>query len=238
MYLSIIIPAYNEAKRITSTLFAVNAYLHTQSYDYEILVLNDGSKDNTAQVVRSLQKDIPHLTLIDNKENKGKGGVVHEGMLKAQGDIRLFMDADNSTTIEHVERALPYFPEGYDVVIGSRRIPGANIVIHQPWIRDVLGSIFRMLVRSIMPLGVKDSQAGFKVFSAKAAQDIFIRQTIGGWAFDVEVLSIAKQQGYKIKEIPITWKNDDKSTVRLSGMIKMLFEVFRVRLNIRKGIYK
>jgi len=237
MRLSVIIPAYNEEKRIAKTLLAVEDYLKSQPYDYEILVVSDGSKDKTTEVVRGLEKEISNLKLIDNKENNGKGFVVKQGMLAAEGDIRLFMDADNSTAIDQVANLLPYFSQGFDVVIGSRRIKGAVIAIKQPWVRDFLGGIFRLLVRLIVPLGVKDSQAGFKAFSRKAAQVVFPKQTIFRWAFDVEILAIAKGVGFKIKEAPIVWKNDTQSHVKFGGMVKMFFEVLQIRKNLWQKMY-
>lgn len=238
MKLSVIIPAYNEEKRIATTLQSINEYLQKQSYDYEILVLVDGAKDNTAQVVRDLETNMPNARLIDNKENKGKGGVVRQGMLEATGDVRMFMDADNSTTVDHIEKFLPYFEQGYDVVIGSRRIEGSNIAVHQPFIRDFLGGVFRFIVHTIVPLGVTDSQCGFKAFSAQATEKIFPKQTIMRWAFDVEILALARKHKMKIKEMPVKWINNGESTVKLSGMIHMLLEIIQVRLNLWTGVYK
>lgn len=238
MYLSVIIPAYNEEKRIAKTLQSVDAYLKQQSYDYEILVVNDGSKDKTAEVVKGAVAYVANLRLIDNKENHGKGWVVKQGMLEAQGEIRLFTDADNSTSLDQIANFLPYFAQGYDIVLGSRRIKGAVIAAKQPWIRDFLGGIFRLIVHTIVPVGVKDSQAGFKAFSAKATEAIFPQQTIARWAFDVEILAVARKMGFKIKEVPITWINDTESHVKLSGMVKMLFEVLQVRKNLWRGLYR
>lgn len=238
MYLSVIIPAYNEEKRIEKTLLSVHGYLSQQSYEYEIIVVSDGSKDDTVGVVSSFKSQIPNLKIIDNKENHGKGWAVKQGMLEATGDFRLFMDADNSTTIEQVGGFLPYFSQDYDIVIGSRRIEGANIAAKQALIRDFLGGVFRFIVHSLVPLGVRDSQAGFKVFSRKVTEAIFIKQTIFRWAFDVEILAIARRMGFKIKESPIKWINDADSKVKIGGMTKMLFEVLRVRLNLWMGKYK
>ncbi len=238
MKLSVIIPAYNEEKRIASTLQNINEYLQKQSYQYEILVLVDGAKDNTAQVVRDLETNMPNARLIDNKENKGKGGVVRQGMLEATGDVRMFMDADNSTTVDHIEKFLPFFEEGYDIVIGSRRIKGSDIAVHQPWIRDLQGSIFRFIVHTLVPLGVTDSQCGFKAFSAQATEAIFPKQTIMRWAFDVEILALARKYKMKIKEVPVRWVNDEATTVTLSGKIRMLFEVLQIRWNLITGAYK
>lgn len=233
MYLSVIIPVYNEEKRIHGTLESVNTYLSKRAYDYEILVVNDGSQDGTAAVVNKLMPAIKNLRLVGNKENHGKGWVVRQGMLEAQGDHRLFMDADNSTTIDQIENFLPYFSEGYDIVIGSRQIEGANIAVKQPWIRDFLGGVFRLIVHILVPLGLTDSQAGFKIFSAKAAQAILPKQTLFGGSFDVEILAIARKMGFKIKEVPIKWINDtDSKFGGLKSMIKMLLELLKVRWNL------
>ncbi len=237
MHLSVIIPAYNEEKRIERTLLSVNEHLSRQPYDYEILVVNDGSKDKTVEIVNDLTGKLKGLKLINNKENHGKGWAVRQGMLSAQGDYRLFTDADNSTTVDQVEKFFPFFAQGSDIVIGSRRLKDSVIAVKQPWLRDFLGGIFRLIVHILVPLGVKDSQAGFKVFSKKAAEIIFPKQTIFRWAFDVEILAIAKKFGLKIKEVPIKWINDAESHVKLGGMVRMLFEVLRIRWNLLIGKY-
>lgn len=237
MFLSVIIPAYNEAKRISHTLRSVDQYLKNQPYDYEILVVNDGSKDQTSTVVRELGKEIACLRLVDHPDNHGKGWAVRQGMKEAQGEVRLFMDADNSTTIDQIAGFLPYFKSGFEVVIGSRRIAGAVIALKQPWLRDFLGGIFRLLVHLLVSLSVTDSQAGFKAFSRKAAEIIFPRQTINRWAFDVEILTIARRAHLAIKEAPIIWVNDLKSHVKIRGMIKMLAEILQIRWNLWKGKY-
>ncbi len=236
--LSVIIPAYNEAKRISRTLKSINAFLAHQPYEYEILVVDDGSKDNTVEVVENLSKEIKNLRVVENKENHGKGWVTKQGMLEAKGDIRLFTDADNSTTVDQVAKFLPYFDRGFHVVIGSRRIEGSVITVKQGPIRDFLGWAFRTVVHTIVPLGVTDSQCGFKAFSAKAAKALFTKQTIFRWAFDVEILSLAKKAKYKIQEVPIIWTNDEESHVKLSGEIKMLLEVMTIRWNLWTGKYK
>ena len=232
MYLSVIIPAYNEEKRIAKTLLAVDGFLRQQNYESEILVVSDGSKDKTPEVIYGLKEQIKNLRFVDEKINHGKGWAVRRGMLEAHGQIRLFMDADNSTTIDQVANFLPYFGQGYEVVIGSRRAKGAVIAVKQPWIRDFLGGVFRLVVHTLVPLEVTDSQAGFKAFSKQAAEAVFKKQTIFRWAFDVEILAIARKLGLKIKEVPIYWVNDLESHVKLSGMVKMLLEVWRVRLNL------
>jgi len=238
MFLSVIIPAYNEEKRIAKTLLAVADFLSKQNYESEILVVSDGSKDKTTEVVNGLREQIKNLKLIDERTNYGKGWAVRRGMLEAHGQIRLFMDADKSTTVDQIINFLPHFTEGDEIVIASRRAKGAVIAVKQPWIRDFLGGVFRLIVRILVPLGVTDSQAGFKVFSARAAEAIFKKQTVFRWAFDVEILAIARQLGLKIKEMPVYWVNDTESHVKISGMVRMLLEVLKVRWNLWRGKYK
>ncbi len=236
--LSVVLPAYNEEKRIEATLRDVNAYLSGQSYVSEILVIDDGSKDKTVSLVKNLALTIPRIRLVQNSENHGKGWVVKQGMLEASGDIRVFMDADNSTKINEIEKFLPYFEQGFDMVVGSRRIEGANIAVHQGLFRDFLGGVFRLIVHTLVPVGVTDSQCGFKAFTAEATNKIFPKQTIFRWAFDVEILALARRAKMKIKEAPITWVNDGESHVKFSGMINMLFEIVEIRLNLWFGKYK
>ena len=233
MYLSIIIPAYNEEKRIANTLKEIDKYLSKQSYDYEILVVNDGAKDKTAEVVKKVMPEIKNLRLIDNKKNHGKGYVVRQGILEAKGKYRIFTDADNSTSIDQIEKIWPEFEKGLEIVIGSRDIKGAVITIPQPWWRIALGNIFNLLVQIISGLwGIWDTQCGFKGFTEKAAKDIFSKCKIDRFAFDVETLVLAKKKGYKIKEIPVTWINSLESTVGFKSMVKMLLEVFQIRWNL------
>lgn len=238
IFLSVIIPAYNEEKRLPKTLGAIDEYLPRQSYGYEILVVNDGSTDKTTRVIQNLKSRIQNLRLVDNKENHGKGYVVRQGLLEAKGKYRLFSDADNSTSIDQVEKMLPELERGHDIVIGSRDIKGAVLEPPQPLHRRLLGEGFKLLRKIIVgPWDIQDTQCGFKMFSAGAVEDIFPRLKINRWAFDVEVLAVAKKLGYKIKEVPVTWINDPHSKVKLSGMVKMLFEIAQVRLNFLRGLY-
>lgn len=233
-YLSVIIPAYNEARRLPKTLTEIDKYLRKQSYDYEILVVNDGSRDKIAEAVRCLTPGVKHLRLIDNKENKGKGAVVRQGMLEAKGEFRLFTDADNSTSIDQLEKMWPEFEKGSDIVIGSRDVKGAVLNPPQPWLRNViLGEGFKLLRKIIVGLWeLGDTQCGFKCFTKKAAENIFPKCKIDRFAFDPEILVIAKKLGYKTKEIPVYWKNDPESKVKFKSMIKMLIDLFKIRWNI------
>ncbi|XOA42904.1 MAG: dolichyl-phosphate beta-glucosyltransferase [Candidatus Nealsonbacteria bacterium] len=239
IHLSVIIPAYNEEKRLHKTLREIAKYLRTQSYNWEILLVNDGSKDNTAQVVKELSYEIENLRLVDNKENHGKGYVVRQGMLTARGKYRVFTDADNSTSIDQVEKMWPEFKKGYDVVIGSRDIKGAVLSVPQTWLRRRIGDVFNLMVQVVCGLwGIWDTQCGFKGFTKKAAEDIFPKCIIDRFAFDPEILVIAKKMGYKIKEIPVTWINDPESKVKIKSMFRMGKDLFKIRLNMFKSLYE
>lgn len=237
MKLSVIIPAYNEAERITKTLFSIHEYLSIKGYDYEIIVVIDGSCDDTVSVVTSLKLKIKNLKLISNEINRGKGSVVRQGMLQAKGEYRLFMDADNSTTIDHIEKFWPY-TEKYDVIIGSRRVIGADIRQAQPWYKDILGRLGNWWIQLWTLRGIKDTQAGFKLFSATAVDSIFSKTTINRWGFDFEALAIAKARNLSIKEVPILWKDDPRTHVTTRDYLRTLFEAVKVRWNIITGHYK
>lgn len=237
-FLSVIIPVYNEEKRIHKILEAANNYFSHQSYDYEIIVVNDGSSDNTTEVVKRFKEKIKNLKLINNKKNHGKGWVVKQGMLAALGKFRLFADADNSTPIEQIEKLLPYFSNGYDVVIGSRAVKGAKIPIPQPFYKVLLGRLGNIIIQIFAVWGISDTQCGFKCFTKKAAKDIFSRQTLNRWAFDIEILAIARYLGYKIKEVPIIWINDPMSHVKFFDYFRVLIKVFLIRWNLIIRKYK
>ncbi|MCX6722946.1 MAG: bifunctional glycosyltransferase family 2/GtrA family protein [Candidatus Staskawiczbacteria bacterium] len=229
MWLSVIIPAYNEEKRIKNTLLKVGDYLAKQNYDYEIMVVNDGSTDKTADIVEKTRSDIIGLKLINNKENRGKGFVVRQGLLNAKGEYRLFLDADNSTSIEEIEKFFPYVKQGYDIVIGSRDIVGAKIIKAQPLYRKVLGKIYSLISHAITGLrGIDDTQCGFKIFSSKSINDILPKCNVDGFSFDSEILIIGQRLGYKIKEVPIVWTNDPDTKVRFNGMVKSILDLVKI----------
>jgi len=238
--LSVIIPAYNEEKTIGKTLLSVDQYLTKQDYDYEIIVISDGSKDKTSEVVANFQKMVRNLKLIDNKENHGKGYVVRQAMLEAVGDFRLFMDADNATTIDHVEHAWPFLEKGYDIAIGtrdSRDHKDAKQAVPQSLFKRSMGDIGNILIQLLIIWGIWDTQCGFKIFSAKAAKEIFSRCKIDRWGFDIEALGIAKKIGYKIAVFPVYWINNPNSRVNLKGYIRTLFELFEIKWNLMTNKY-
>lgn len=238
VYLSVIIPAYNEEKRLPRTLEEIDKYLSRQPYDYEILVVNDGSKDKTAEIAENLKFKIKNLKLIDNKINQGKGAVVRQGILAAQGRYRLFTDADNSTSIDQLEKIWPEFEKGADIVIGSRDIKGAVLDPPQPWFRELLGEGFKLLRKILVGVwGIEDSQCGFKCFKKEVVEKIFPKGKINRFAFDPEILVIAQKMGYKIKEIPVYWKNDQESKVKPKWIVNMAIDLLKIRFNLIKGIY-
>ena len=237
-YLSVIIPAYNEEKRISATLLDIDKYLSKQDYSYEILVVSDGSTDDTASVVRKLKSQIANLKLIDNKKNHGKGYVTKQGILEAKGEYRLFVDADNAISIDHLDKFWPYTKD-YDLVIGSIEVKGARIEEHAGWHRRLLGKLAKYVIRIVAGLWeIKDSQRAFKLFPAKVAEDIFPRQTLERWGFDFEILSLAKKLKYKIKELPVTWINPADSKVGLKAYIRTFGELLKIKKNFITNKYK
>lgn len=234
--ISIIIPAYNEANRIPSTLEKVIDFMHKHSQTFEIIVVDDGSTDSTASVVEEFMKKSPYLKILKNERNEGKGNTVKKGVLNAQGSVIFFTDADLSTPIEEIDRFLESI-KNMDIVIGSRAIEGANIVISEPFYRAILGKIFCAMVRWFCVPGFVDTQCGAKMFRREAARKIFPLLKIPRFAFDVEVLYLAYRFGCKVKELPVTWYFSPNSRVRtfLDGP-KMLWDIIQIRWNHRKSL--
>lgn len=227
MDLSFIIPAYNEAARIEASLTKALEYFAKQSYRCEILVVDDGSRDGTPGIVQRYEGQ--GLRLLQQPRNMGKGAAVRRGMLEGVGAKRIFSDADFSTPITETARMLETL-EQYDVGIGSRAIDSSYIRKHQPWYRESMGKMFNKLVQILAVPGVMDTQCGFKGFRGYAATDIFRRTKIDGFSFDVEVLFLARRLEYTMKEIPVEWYNDDRSTLNpVSDSIRMFRELLKIR---------
>ncbi len=239
MELSVIIPAYHAEREIEATVRSVFSYLSEHNITHEIIVVPDGSKDRTAAIVTSLVAEIPTLTLIEYPHNRGKGYAVRKGMLQATGSYRLFMDADNSTTIDHVAKMLPLFKEGYDVVIASIGLHDSQVSSgSEPLWRRVFGKLGNKFIQLMAVPGISDTQRGFKVLSADAAHAIFSHSHVDRFAFDIELLALARRFGYKIKEVAINWKNDSAhSTVSSATYIQVLLETIRIRWWLMTGKY-
>lgn len=240
MELSIIIPALNEAKTIGGTLDAVCAWLKGKPFEGEVIVVVNESIDDTADIAREKKELCGNLKVIELPK-RGKGLAVQTGMEAAQGRFRLFMDADHSTTIDHYDRFRPLFDEGYDVVIGSIAIPGSSVKKEgrEPWWRVLFGKMGNKWIQVFAVWGINDTQRGFKVFTARAAECIFPRVTIMGWGFDFEVLALARANGFRIKEMPVTnWDNSAESRVTLKTYFKVLLEALEVFKNRIIGKYK
>jgi len=238
-HLSVVIPAFDEERRLPPTLRTTLLYLAGQPYSSEVIVVDDGSADSTVQLVEaiSIENSMVRLVRHFDGRNHGKGATVQRGMLESRGAYRLFMDADNSTTIDHLERFWPWFEKGYDVVIGSRDIDGADIPVRQSRLKELAGDAGNLVIRLLAVPGIYDTQAGFKMFTARAADEIFPRVTLERWGFDIEVLAIARRKGFRIKELPITWRNDMESKVSTGAYVEVLGEVWRIHRNLRTGLY-
>lgn len=238
-FLSVIIPAYNEEKRLLSTLSKICAYLFTKDFPYEIIVVDDGSTDNTLQMVKNFASSNRHIVILINEQNSGKGFSVRKGMLSARGEYVFFTDADLSTPIEEIEKCLPYLINGYDVVIGSRSMPGSDILVHQPWYREKMGKIFNFMVNMVLLKGIIDTQCGFKGFKREAVRTVFNRCKIDGFSFDVEALYLSRKYNFKIKEIPIRWENSPLSKVSpIKHSLQMFKDLIGIKIKDLKGDYR
>jgi dolichyl-phosphate beta-glucosyltransferase len=239
MEISVIIPAYNEEKRITPTIHSVVEYLEKLNKNsYEIIVVLDGSKDNTLSVITELAQTYKTIRIIDNKTNRGKGAVVKQGILESKGAYVLFMDADNSTHIDELDKILPVMKQGVDIIIGSRDMHDSKIEVRQARYKEILGDLGNWWIQLLLVGGIKDTQCGFKVFSGDVARHIFSKINMTGWSFDIELLALARHLGYNIKEMPVIWYNDDSSHVKSKDYIYVLIDTFIIKYRLFTGYYK
>lgn len=235
---SIIIPSYNEHARIERTLVRVMECVESSGWDAEVIVVDDGSTDDTAAIIKRWMREKPQLSLVKNEGNRGKGYSVRNGLLQARGEIVMFTDADLSAPIEEAERLFTSIRAGADVAIGSRWLDKQRQTIHQPLYRRFFGRCFNVLTRLVMGLPYADTQCGFKAFRREAAQVIFRLQRIERWGFDPEILFIARKLGYRIDEVPVTWGHDERSQMSyLRDGAKMLEEMAIIRSNSIAGRY-
>src|SRR5215475_12078815 len=235
---SIVIPAYNERARIGQTLERVLECVHSRGWNAEVIVVNDGSRDNTAAIIEEFAAQDPIVRLIHNPTNRGKGYSVRNGMLHASGTIVMFTDADLSSPMEEAERLFNAIRDGADIAIGSRWLEVKRQTLRQPLYRRFFGRCFNAVTRMVMALPFADTQCGFKAFTREAAQTVFRLQRIERWGFDPEILFIAIKRGYSIREVPVTWGHDERSRISyLRDGIKMLEELVYVRWNALTGVY-
>ena len=235
---SIVIPAYNESGRIPGTLERVLKCIRERGWQAEILVVNDGSRDATAEVVREIALRAPELRLLSNPGNHGKGYSVRHGMTEARGDVVMFTDSDLSAPIEEAERLFAAIEAGADIAIGSRWLESGRQTHRQPLYRQVFGRCFNAVTRMVMGLHFADTQCGFKAFTRAAAQTVFQLQTIERWGFDPEILFIALKRGFKVVEVPVSWAHDERTRMSyLKDGMQMLKELCLIRWNALTGRY-
>lgn len=235
---SIVIPAYNESQRLAPTLDKVLAHVAERGWNAEILVVNDGSRDNTAEIVRDYAQRFPSVRLIENPGNRGKGYAVRNGMLHASGDVLLMTDADLSSPITEASKLFNAIEGGADIAIGSRWINPSLQTVRQPWYRQIGGRVFNLVIRIILGLRQKDTQCGFKAFTRAAAQTLFPLQQIDRWGFDPELLFIAKRFQMKIEEVGVEWAHDERSKINpLRDGFRIVNDAIQVRKNASAGKY-
>ena len=230
--LSIVIAAYNEERRIGESLVSIDKYLKARNGDAEIIVVDDGSTDHTSQVVAEYKSEIKNLKIIRYPVNRGKGYALRQGVLQAGGELILLTDADLSTPIEELSRLeVCIANDNYDIVIGSRALDYSEIIEKQPWWRQAMGKIFNRIVRFVVLDGFSDTQCGFKLFTRETAKNLFEQARVDRFAYDVEILFLARRQGYSVLEMPVKWINSPGSKVNpVSDSLQMLFDLCKIRL--------
>jgi dolichyl-phosphate beta-glucosyltransferase len=235
---SIVIPAFNESARIPATLESVISCIRAKAWNAEVIVVNDGSTDTTAQLVRDIARNAPEIKLIENPGNRGKGYSVRNGVLQAQGEIIMFTDSDLSAPMHEADRLFAAINAGADIAIGSRWLESGRQTHRQPLYRQFFGRCFNLVCRMVMNLPFADTQCGFKAFTRAAAQTVFQLQTIERWGFDPEILFIALKRGYKVQEVPVSWAHDERTRMSyLKDGLQMLKELAIVRWNALTGHY-
>lgn len=235
MHLSVVVPAYNEGKVLKANLEEIINFLKNKEYAWEIVVVDDGSGDNTFEIAKSLsKKGVKEYKL---PQNQGKGGALKEGFGKAKGEYVIFMDADLSVPLKNIDVFLSELTK-YEVVIGSRRLSGSNIIVHQPFFRESMGRVFTLLTKMVTSTDLADYTCGFKGFGKKAGKKIFSQSKIKRWSYDAEIMFLANKFGYNIKQIPVEWFNRVDSRVRLSdAVITSFLDLIKIRVYDLLGRY-
>lgn len=237
--LSIVLPAFQEAERIGATLADIIRFLQAVPYQYEVIVVDDGSSDRTAEVVRAVAEGHPYIRLLQHEHNRGKGAAVRTGMQAAVGTYALFADADNSTPIHEVDKLLTEMEtHSADIAIGSRYMRGSNVVEKQPFVRVIVSRIGNVLFRLLLGLQYADTRCGFKLYSQQAREKIFPRQTLERWGFDTELLVIARVHKLRVVEVPVEWHDRQRGNIRVArDSLRSLQEILHIRSHITKGTY-
>ncbi len=237
--ISIVIPAYNEEQRIEPTIRSIDDFMANSALSYEILVVDDGSADDTVGLVRRLAEELTHLSCIATRPNRGKGHAVRVGMLAARGAVRLMCDADGSIPADEIPTVVNPIRLGQtDIAIGSRYSDGASFARRQPWYRRAWSRLANRVVQRTLVGGIRDTQCGFKAFTAEAAGEVFTRTLIDGWAFDLEALALARRMGLVVTEHGVSWSDDPRSKINpIRDAIKVVRELLVIRANLRHGVY-
>ena len=232
-----VVPAYNEQGRIEDSLLKIREYMQGAGFGFEIIVVDDGSRDRTSEIVAQLAREDSRIRLVQHRKNLGKGAAVRNGVRSSGGDPVLFSDADLSTPIEEFENLFAWI-ECNELVIASRSLPDSRVLVHQPFYREMMGRIYNTLVQTLVVRGLIDTQCGFKLMSRRAADDIFRCQRINSFSFDVEMILIARKLGYAVKEVPVRWINSKASKVHpVLDSVQMLLDLLRIRLYDILGFY-
>lgn len=237
LFFSVVIPAYNEEKTIVATIKAVENYFRQNGIAFEIIIVDDGSLDNTVKLISENFKN-EAIRIIEKKRNEGKGAAIKDGILNSKGDYILFTDSDLSTPITEFGKFTKYIQENYDVIIGSRALPGSRVVVRQPFYREALGKIFNLFVKFFLFKGINDTQCGFKLFKGVCAKEIFKLQRINDFGFDIEILFVAGKMNFKIAEVPVVWHNRPSTRLNIiKDSLGMFFDIFKILRNYKKGFY-
>ncbi len=239
IFLSIIIPAYNEEANIVNTLTEIADFLDGKAFSSEVILIDDGSKDRTLEEALIFEEKIPNFRIIESKPNKGKGYVVKKAMLQARGKYAMFMDADNSTSIDEIDKFFPYLEEGYDAVIGSRRLKDSQVTVPESFMRILLGNVYILLSKIILGSKVNDFNCGFKAYKGESAKRIFSLQKMDDWSFDTELIFLINKLGMKLKEVPVKWAHKNTSKVKpFKAGVESFLSLIKIKWNDIKGIYE
>lgn len=239
IFLSVIIPTYNEESNIESTLAEVSRYLNSKEFSYEVIAIDDGSTDLTIEKLHEFKWKFHNFRIIENRLNMGKGYVVKKAMLQTNGKYKMFMDADNSTSIYEFDKFLPYLEQGYDAVIGSRHVKDSEIASSEPLSRILLGQVYILLSKIILAVKASDFNCGFKAYKYDSAKRIFPLQKMDDWSFDTELIFLINKLRMKIKEVPVRWSYKDTSKVKPFKVgMRSFLSLWKIKLNDIIGVYE